>query len=455
MLAFSKTRDPVQAVTERAREITMNAMDAGWSGPPFDPLVLADLLEIEVVPREDVREAQTVPTDQGKPRIEYNPTRPKGRLRYSLAHEIAHTIFPDWADRVRRRAPHSELEGDDWQLEALCNIAAAEFVMPIGSFTDLATPAVGIDVLLEEQKRYEVSMEAILIRAVHLRTDPCAMFCASPIDKGGHKGRYRIDYLIGSRVWKPHVIGRGSVLPEQTLVAHCSAIGFTAKGVESWADKNGKLRVEALGIPPYPGSLRPRVVGLLQPVDEGQGAAPDLVEYVVGDATEPRGEGPKLIVHIVSDGAITWGGGGFAAAMRRAWPVAQDEFRQWVGPARKELVLGNVHFSSVREDVDVASIVAQHGYGPSAQPRVRYNALREGLSRVAAVARQKGATVHMPRIGTGQAGGSWDVVEELIRLTLSAEDLRVTVYQLPGSRLRSSAAQQAPDAEGSAQQSMF
>jgi hypothetical protein len=119
------------------------------------------------------------------------------------------------------------------------------------------------------------------------------------------------------------------------------------------------------------------------------------------------------------------------------------------------LVLGNVHFSSVREDVDVASIVAQHGYGPSAQPRVRYNALREGLSRVAAVARQKGATVHMPRIGTGQAGGSWDVVEELIRLTLSAEDLRVTVYQLPGSRLRSSAAQQAPDAEGSAQQSMF
>ncbi len=131
----------------------MNAMDIGWSGPPFDPLALADLLEIEVIPRDDVREAQTVATERGKPRIEYNPTRPRGRLRYSLAHEIAHTLFPDWAEQVRKRAPHSELEGDDWQLEALCNIAAAEFVMPIGSFTDLATPDVGVDVLLEEQKR--------------------------------------------------------------------------------------------------------------------------------------------------------------------------------------------------------------------------------------------------------------------------------------------------------------
>src|SRR6266566_2008345 len=340
VLAFSKQRDPVQAVTERAREITMNAMDIGWSGPPFDPLALADLLEIEVIPRDDVREAQTVATERGKPRIEYNPTRPRGRLRYSLAHEIAHTLFPDWAEQVRKRAPHS-------------------------------------------------------------------------------------------------------------------AIGFTSKGDESWTDKSDQLHVEALGIPPYPGSLRPRVVGLLRTIDEGREPAPELVEYVIGDATEPRGDGPKLIVHIVTDAAITWGGSGFAAAVRRAWPMAQDEFRLWVGPGRKELVLGNVHFSSVREDVDVASVVAQHGYGASAQPRVRYNALREGLRKVSTVARKKGATVHMPKIGTGQAGGSWDVVEELIRLTLCEEEVHVTVYELPGSRLRSPVTHLAPRPDETTQGSMF
>src|SRR6266571_862084 len=214
VLAFAEGRDPVQVVTERARAIAMEAMDAGWSGPPFDPLGLARFLRVDALAREDVRDARTVVSQQGNPLIEYNPTRSRGRVRYSLAHEIAHTLFSDWDEQVRSRAESHELEGDDWQLEALCNIAAAEFVMPIGSFTDLATPDVGVDVLLEEQKRYEVSMEAILIRAVHLRSDPCAMFCASPIEKGGKKGRYRIDYLIGSRAWKPSSISRGWVLPE-------------------------------------------------------------------------------------------------------------------------------------------------------------------------------------------------------------------------------------------------
>ena len=47
VLAFAEGRDPVDAVTERARAIAMDAMDSGWSGPPFDPLALADFLRIE------------------------------------------------------------------------------------------------------------------------------------------------------------------------------------------------------------------------------------------------------------------------------------------------------------------------------------------------------------------------------------------------------------------------
>src|SRR5207249_438923 len=136
----------------------------------------------------DVRDARTVAGEQGTPRIEYNPTRPRGRVRYSLAHEIAHTLFADWADQVRSRSERHELKGDEWQLEALCNIAAAEFVMPIGTFTDLAAAELGIDRLLSGQKHYDVSMEALLIRAIHLRSEPCAMFCASPVDKGPNAG---------------------------------------------------------------------------------------------------------------------------------------------------------------------------------------------------------------------------------------------------------------------------
>jgi hypothetical protein len=42
----------------------------------------------------------------------------------------------------------------------------------------------------------------------------------------------------------------------------------------------------------------------------------------------------------------------------------------------------------------------------------------------------------MPRIGTGQAGGSWPVVEEIIHETLTKTGIKVVVYDLPQGRER-------------------
>src|SRR4029077_1514133 len=234
VIHFAGDKDPVHAITERAREVVTKALDQGWAGPPFDLLALADLLAIQAIANEDVLDARTVADDSGRPLIEYNPTRPRGRVRYSLAHEIAHTLFDDWAKQVRHRSPHQGLRGDEWQLEALCNIAAAEFVMPLGSFKELAESDLSIDVVLEEQKRFDVSMEAFIIRTIHLRGDSAAMFCASPIEDGPLAGRYRVDYLIGSRGWDSGQLARGTVLPKGTSVADCIAIGYSAKGNERW-----------------------------------------------------------------------------------------------------------------------------------------------------------------------------------------------------------------------------
>jgi O-acetyl-ADP-ribose deacetylase (regulator of RNase III) len=174
-------------------------------------------------------------------------------------------------------------------------------------------------------------------------------------------------------------------------------------------------------------------VGLLVAL-HNQKKVPNPIEFIFGDATNPRGDGPRILVQIVTDGAVIWGGGGFAAAVRRAWPHAQEEFRQWVAGSREHLSLGRVHFATPRDGVQVASIIAQHGYALSARPKVRYNALRQGLQEVAKVAQENGASVHMPRIGTGLAGGSWDVVEELVWDTVGRSDQHVTVYDLPGRR---------------------
>jgi O-acetyl-ADP-ribose deacetylase (regulator of RNase III) len=145
-------------------------------------------------------------------------------------------------------------------------------------------------------------------------------------------------------------------------------------------------------------------------------------------------------VHVVSDATPNWGGRGFSIALRSKWPKAQDEFREWA-TSPGHLQLGQVHFCPVEAETEVASIVGQHGYGQSATPRLRYAALEAGLKSVLSRAKAKSAAVHMPRIGTGQAGGAWIMVRELIDATLLAANVPVTVYDLPEGRSTSGAGQ--------------
>jgi O-acetyl-ADP-ribose deacetylase (regulator of RNase III) len=55
------------------------------------------------------------------------------------------------------------------------------------------------------------------------------------------------------------------------------------------------------------------------------------------------------------------------------------------------------------------------------------------LNAVAGFARSlgAGATVHMPRIGCGLAGGDWERVETIIQNTLGVAEVPAVVYDLP------------------------
>src|SRR5438876_4695326 len=103
--------DPIDVITRKARTVVFTAIQNGWSGPPFDPFALAEQLNLGIVPREDIAEARTVPSG-AQLNIEFNPNRPRGRVRYSICHEIAHTLFPDCRDFVRNRLAHEQMKGD-------------------------------------------------------------------------------------------------------------------------------------------------------------------------------------------------------------------------------------------------------------------------------------------------------------------------------------------------------
>ncbi len=418
--------DPVQAVTEQARLLTMKAMQEGWSGPPYDPFALAEYMKIAVVAREDIPEARTVSSRSGYV-IEFNPNRPRNRIRFSVCHELAHTLFPDCHERIRNRVTHRDTKGDDWQLETLCNIGAAELIMPIGSMAGSEGERLTIDGILEARKRYEVSSEAVLLRAIRITMDQCSAFSSS---RRGVGGRYQIDYAVPSRAWSGE-LNAGAALPSPSVASECTAIGFTAKGHEIW-DSVGPVRVECLGVAPYPNQNYPRVVGIVRPqksipVDVAQ------ITFLQGDAGQPRGSGERIVAQLVNDSAFTWGGG-FSLLVREKWPAAQRAFRAWAEHERRNLRLGNVHFGKAVENVTIASLIAQHGYGPSPRPRIRYVALRTCLEQLGRYAAEREATVHMPRIGSGQAGGSWNVIRELVQDAVCSQNVKVFVYDLPGRK---------------------
>ena len=190
VIALAAGSDPTEVIQSRARQTVLAAAQEGWHGPPFDPFELAELLNVRVLPNGDVLDARIVPSGPDLMTIEFNPDRPHGRIRYSVAHELAHTLFPDCADSVRNRVQHRMHRGDEWQLELLCNIGAAEILMPSG-YTDLENEAIDIDNLLKLRRTFDVSVEALLLRMTKITSRPCAMFAAARISDTDRSSSYR------------------------------------------------------------------------------------------------------------------------------------------------------------------------------------------------------------------------------------------------------------------------
>ena len=84
-------------------------------------------------------------------------------MRYNVAHEIAPGLFPDVADVGRHRTgtgavPQYAMD-DAWQLELLCNVIAAELLMPEPAVKGLVDVDLDIDFVMEHRRRFDVSTE--------------------------------------------------------------------------------------------------------------------------------------------------------------------------------------------------------------------------------------------------------------------------------------------------------
>jgi O-acetyl-ADP-ribose deacetylase (regulator of RNase III) len=151
------------------------------------------------------------------------------------------------------------------------------------------------------------------------------------------------------------------------------------------------------------------------------------IEIIKGDATQPTGNANKIIVHVCND--IGGWGKGFVMALSKKWKEPELQYRAWYA-SKLNFELGATQFVKVADNMWVANMIGQRGIGTDSNgnPPIRYDAITSALEKVAAFALEENATIHMPRIGCGLAGGKWEEIEKIINIVLMSKNIEVKVY---------------------------
>ncbi|WEK71809.1 MAG: macro domain-containing protein [Candidatus Chryseobacterium colombiense] len=152
-----------------------------------------------------------------------------------------------------------------------------------------------------------------------------------------------------------------------------------------------------------------------------------MMMYLKGDATNPQGEENKIIAHICND--IGGWGKGFVLAISNRWRKPEAEYRKWFQNG-ENFKLGEIQIVQVEENIWVCNMIGQHKtiINSKGIPPIRYEAVEQCLNKLSDEALKLNASIHIPRIGCGLAGGKWGEVESIIERTLLQNNIDVYVY---------------------------
>jgi len=163
--------DPRSAVLNQARRVNAEyrSHDPGFSDPLQRIKIIASLRGLRVAPmsiercRGEQRDAVLMPAQRGM-QILFNPDRPKHRIAFSIAHEISHTFFRSSISGARFRSIHESESREANELERLCDLGAAELLMPIEDFQVVAAGNYSLRAVDQLANEFGSSFEATTYR---------------------------------------------------------------------------------------------------------------------------------------------------------------------------------------------------------------------------------------------------------------------------------------------------
>lgn len=234
--------DAPAAIRAKAKELI--ALQADMFGEPTMPINVDVLASLRGIQRSDELpvhspDAELVLDGRGGVTMRVNPDRPDTRLRFSVAHEISHTFFPDYSTKAwcRTDARYRDRANPDDYLEMLCDIAAAELLLPDPWFSKDAAAVSSAQGLSDLASTYRASREATVrhyaernpasVSAVFFswklkpkqqgvvgREDQSNIFGISAAEEIRDALKLRIEYRVAS----PAFIAEGHFLPKDKSV---------------------------------------------------------------------------------------------------------------------------------------------------------------------------------------------------------------------------------------------
>jgi hypothetical protein len=293
---------PEDAIRQKARQhLELHQSLFGEPTMPIDVSVLVGLAGIKESDDLPVLspDAEIAPDGEGGVEMRVHPDRPETRKRFSIAHEVSHTFFPEYQQKqwCRTDARFRDRNDPDQYLEMLCDIGAAELLLPDPWFPNDASSVSQASDLAALALKYLASREATLRKFAEQSEKPVAavffswklkptqkgtvgnadqrnLFGISPEEEIRAAIQLRIDYPIYSEAFRE----LGHFLPSEKSVDRSSPIyeaAATCRCVDAEAyldfgQASGAYAVMAIPLPTEPASRGPNeeynVAAILEPI---------------------------------------------------------------------------------------------------------------------------------------------------------------------------------------------
>lgn len=184
---------------------------------PVNLELLASRLDIIDIARDDnLTVAGCLYCERGKPHVVVRGVDSWGRQRFTICHEFTHTFFPGYQLQFQFRC-NPGTEGNDKQLESLCDTGAAELLMPRSLFrADLDWVDFSLKSIKALAERYESSVEAAGNRFAQIWPEDCRFVVFEVAQKPKEHGTITEPRL---RVQRSSRTGRLPFLPKHKSVS--------------------------------------------------------------------------------------------------------------------------------------------------------------------------------------------------------------------------------------------